>query len=263
MLWGHAAFVPLRPPRPFALDQDSVPCSPYRKRVRWIVFLLVLAAGGAAAQYGAPARQVLALAPELEAFAGSRANLESLAAGLHGGTAVTLAGITPDGMREIVSFTAARALPAEEIARVLDNARHHLLERGVSAPGGWDIALVLMGHLDIAPGGPVRQPGLLAPADPERPLVISLRPFAGSPANYRSLMRGLTQGRRLTLADPADPRSRMSFTPQCALEEREAREALLEAAELLAGRGRGDPAIGELRTALVQVLESKCHARAS
>jgi hypothetical protein len=45
-----------------------------------LILLLALLAGNAAAQYTAPARQVLALAPELEAFAGSKANFESLAA---------------------------------------------------------------------------------------------------------------------------------------------------------------------------------------
>jgi len=228
---------------------------------RWILLLVVLA-WPAAAQRSPPAQEVLALAPKLEVFAGSKANFESLASGLRAGRQVTLVSITPDGMREIVSFTAAKPLSAEESARVLENARYHLLDRGRAAPSGWDIALVLMGHMDITPAGPVQQPGLLAPADPRKPVVLSLRAFAGSAANYRSLMRGLTQRSMVTLADPVDFRFKARFTPQCALPEAEARQVLIAAAERLAAQGRGDPMIDELRAAVVRVLEVKCTAAA-
>lgn len=216
----------------------------------------------AAAQCSPPAQEVLALAPQLEVFAGSKANFESLASGLRAGRQVTLVSITPDGMREIVSFTAAKPLSAEESARVLENARYHLLDRGRATPSGWDIALVLMGHMDITPAGPVQQPGLLAPADPRKPVVLSLRAFAGSAANYRSLMRGLTQRSMVTLADPVDFRFKERFTPRCALPEAEARQVLIAAAERLAAQGIGEPMIDELRTAVVRVLEVKCTAAA-
>jgi hypothetical protein len=228
---------------------------------RWILLLVVLA-WPAAAQRSPPAQEVLALAPKLEVFAGSKANFESLASGLRAGRQVTLVSITPDGMREIVSFTAAKPLSAEESARVLENARYHLLDRGRATPSGWDIALVLMGHMDITPAGPVQQPGLLAPADPRKPVVLSLRAFAGSAANYRSLMLGLTQRSMVTLADPVDFRFKARFTPQCALPEAEARQVLIAAAERLAAQGRGDPMIDELRAAVVRVLEVKCTAAA-
>jgi hypothetical protein len=228
---------------------------------RWIL-LLVVFAWPAAAQRSPPAQEVLALAPKLEVFAGSKANFESLASGLRAGRQVTLVSITPDGMREIVSFTAAKPLSAEESARVLENARYHLLDRGRATPSGWDIALVLMGHMDITPAGPVQQPGLLAPADPRKPVVLSLRAFAGSAANYRSLMLGLTQRSMVTLADPVDFRFKARFTPQCALPEAEARQVLIAAAERLAAQGRGDPMIDELRAAVVRVLEVKCTAAA-
>jgi hypothetical protein len=229
---------------------------------RWI-FLLVLLAGNAAAQYTVPAREVLALAPKLEAFAGSKANFESLASGLRAAKTVRLVTITPDGMREIVSFTADKAMSAEDTARVLENARYHLLERGLAGPSGWDIALVLMGHMDISPSGPVRQPGLLAPADPRKPMTLSLRPFAGSAANYRSLMHGMTEGGVVTLADPVDRRLKARFRPRCVLPENEARQVLLAAAENLAAQGIGDPLINELRGAVVRVLEERCAASAS
>lgn len=230
--------------------------------MRRLILLVLLLAGNAAAQYSPAASEVLARAPRLEAFAGSKANFESLAAGLRVGRQVTLVTITPDGMREIVYFTAANPLSAEESARVLENARYHLLDRGRAMPSGWDIARVLMGHMDITPSGPVRQPGLLAPADPRKPMVLSLRPFAGSPANYRSLMRGLTQGSPVVLADPVDARFKERFTPQCALSDAEARQVLIAAAERLARQHIGDPAVDELRAAVVRVLEVKCSAAA-
>ncbi len=227
-----------------------------------LILLLIVLSWSAAAQSSPAASEVLALAPRLEAFAGSKANFESLAAGLRMGRQVTLVTITPDGMREIVYFTAANALSAEESARVLENARYHLLDRGRATPSGWDIALVLMGHMDITPSGPVRQRGLLTPADARKPMILSLRPFAGSPANYRSLMRGLTQGSPVTLADPVDARFKARFTPQCALSEAEARQVLVAAAERLAAQHIGDPAVDELRAAVVHMLEAKCSAAA-
>ena len=228
-----------------------------------LILLLIVLTWPAAAQSSPAAQEVLALAPQLEAFAGSKANFESLAAGLRAGRQVTLVTITPDGMREIVSFTAAKPLSADESARVLENARYHLLDRGIAAPGGWDLALVLMGHMDIAPAGPVRQPGLLAPADARKPMVLSLRPFAGSAGNYRSLMRGLTRGTMVTLTDPVHVRFRERFTPQCMLPEAEAREVLIAAAERLATQHIGDPMMDELRAAVMEVLEPRCRAAAS
>jgi hypothetical protein len=220
--------------------------------------LLALVAGNAAAQYSLPARQVLAIAPQLEAFAGSKANLESLANGLRGGTEVRLVSMTREGMREIVTFTASEKLPAPDSARVLENARYHLLERGIGAPSGWDIALVLMGSIEITPRGPVRRPGLLTPANPQRAIVVALRPFAGSPANYRSLVRGLTEGATVTLADPVDRRIRVHFTAQCVLPEEQARQLLLAAAERVAARGIGDPLIQEVAGAVADLLAEKC-----
>ena len=225
--------------------------------------MLLLGVANAVAQYSPAASEVLALAPQLEGFAGSKANFERLAAGLRAGRQVSLVSITPDGMREIVSFTASKPLSAEESARVLESARYHLLDRGLAAPSGWDIALVLMGHMDITPSGPVQQPGLLAPADPRKPMVLSLRNFAGSAGNYRSLMRGLTQRRMVTLADPVHTRFRERFTPQCALPETVAREVLVAAAERLAEQRVGDPMIDELRAAVVRELELRCAATGS
>lgn len=212
------------------------------------VLLLALFGSNALAQHPAA----------LERFAGSRANYESLQRGLRGGTEIRLVSLTPDGMREIVTFTAAEALPSAEAARVLENARYHLLERGIPQPSGWDIALVLVGRLDIAPAGPVWQPGLLRPANPDRPLVVALRPFAGSASNYRSLLRGLARGTPVILRDPVDGRSRITFAPACTLGTDDAREALLAVAERLSARGINDPLMGELRAAVLEELEARC-----
>jgi hypothetical protein len=99
---------------------------------------------------------------------------------------------------------------------------------------------------------------LLTPANPQRAVVVALRPFAGSPANYRSLVRGLTEGRTVTLADPVDRRIRVRFTPQCALPEEEARQLLLAAAERIAAGGIGDPLIQEVVGAVLNLLAEKC-----
>jgi hypothetical protein len=229
--------------------------------MRRFIFLLALVAASASAQpYTPAAQQILTLAPQLEAFAGSKANFESLASGLCGGNEVRLVSLTPDGMREVITFTADKPLPAAETARVLENARYHLLDRGIAAPSGWDIALVLMGRMDIAPSGPVSRPGLLAPAHPAKPMMLSLRPFAGSESNYRSLMRGLTRGWTVVLVDPVERRFRARFTPRCTLTESDAKALLLEAAERLAAQGIADPIIGEVREAVLVLLVAKCAA---
>jgi hypothetical protein len=93
-------------------------------------------------------------------------------------------------------------------------------------------------------------------------LAPRLEAFAGSAANYRSLMRGLTHGSPVTLADPVDARFRARFTPQCVLSEAEARQVLIAAAERLAAQHVGDPAVDELRAAVVRVLEVNCSAAA-
>jgi hypothetical protein len=47
------------------------------------------------------------------------------------------------------------------------------------------------------------------------------------------------------------------------LPEAEAREVLMAAAERLAAQQIGDPMIGELRAAVMEVLEPRCRAAAS
>ena len=94
-------------------------------------------------------------------------------------------------------------------------------------------------------------------------LAPQLEAFAGSAANYRSLMRGLTEGKLVILADPVHTRFRERFMPQCALPEADARQVLIAAAERLAAQHIGDPMMDELRAALVRELEPRCGAAAS
>src|SRR5262249_61542465 len=88
-------------------------------------------------------------------------------------------------------------------------------------------------------------------------------PCGGSAGNYRSLMRGLTEGKLVPLVDPVHARLRERFAPQCSLPEADARQALMDAAERLAAQRIGDPMMDELRAAVVRELEARCRAAAS
>jgi len=117
------------------------------------LILLGFVASVAAAHGAAPLQEILALAPELQDFAGSRQNFESLAGGLTSGKTIMLSTITPDGMREEVIFTPARPMTAAETARVLEAARVGLAARGIASPDPRDIGAVLMGGMVATPKG--------------------------------------------------------------------------------------------------------------
>lgn len=75
--------------------------------------------------------------------------------------------------------------------------------------------------------------------------------FAGSPANYRSLLNGLTRGRAITLAVPGDRRAKVTFKPPGPpLSVEEAQQVLTRTAGRLAAQGIDDPTAEELRDAL-------------
>jgi hypothetical protein len=217
-----------------------------------LLILLGLVASVAAAQFTSVAQEVLLLAPQLKDFAGSRQNFERLAAGLTSGKTIMLSSITSDGTREEIIFTPARPMPAAEAARRLESAREALLARGIASSSTRDIAAILMGGTLHTPNGAMRVAPMIAAADPAKPLVFSVHNFAGSPANYRMLMRGLTLASVVTLTDPADRRVRVSFTlPGAARSEEQARQALVAASELLASFGIYDPTLEEVRAALI------------
>jgi len=212
---------------------------------------LMLASGAFAAPLLPPAEEVLRIAPALRGFGGSQANFESLAVGLQSGREVRLTSITPDGMREEVTFVAARAFPAGETALMLTGLQQALAAQGVASPTGWQIGIALLGVALVTPKGSARMPPIIAP-DPRRPMVVSMHSFAGSPANYRSLMNGLTRGRTITLAVPGDRRAKVTFEPPGhRLSAEEAKQALTLTAGRLAAQGIDDPTAEELRDALL------------
>ena len=198
------------------------------------------------------AEEVLAIAPGLRGFAGSEANLDSLASGLRLGKTITLTTITPSGMREVLKLTPAASLTAQETVNVLEATRFELLSLDMPDPTGWEIGIVLVGGSVVTPHGNARVPGLVLPADPSRPLSLSMRAFSGSLENQRNLVAGLTSGRRVTLTVPGNGRRRISFTPiGPPLAAREVKPVLIAASELLAAHGIEDPTPEELRAALV------------
>ncbi len=222
------------------------------KAWRYLIALALVTSGGAGAQLAPAAQEVLLLAPQLQAFAGSAANFESLAGGLRVGFPVMLSTLAADGTREIVEFMPAQPLSAAETVRVMEGARQALLAQGIAAPSAWDIGVALMGGTLATASGAVKMPGLVASADPDKRLVFSVRSFAGSPANYKSLVAGLSQGRPVTLVTPGTRRDRLTFTPPgVPLSADETKQTLQLAAELLASQGIEDPTSEQLRAALI------------
>lgn len=220
-------------------------------------WLALLGAGGAFAELSPQAKEVLELAPELSGFGGAEANFDSLASGLRLGRTVTLVSISFNGMREVLHFTPAAALTPTETVNVLEATRFELLSLGVTEPTAWQIGIVLVGGSVVTPHGTARTPGLIRPRDPARPLSLSMRSFAGSPQNYRSLVAALTTGRSVTLAIPGE-RKRIPFRPAGApLRPEEVQPVLIAAAERLVKQGIGDPTVPELVAALGAVLEER------
>lgn len=145
-------------------------------------------------------QQVLGLAPQLSAFAGSDANFQALVNGLLQGIPVTLTTLTADGFLQTVTFTPASALSVGDVARLLEAARQQLISRGVANPTAQQIGVVLTGGQLPTPSGVTQvsglvptltpggiQPGLLAnvpraPApvagtsNPSNNLIVDIRP---------------------------------------------------------------------------------------
>src|SRR5712671_195360 len=74
-------------------------------------------------------QQVLALAPQLSAFAGSDANFQALVNGLLQGIPATITTVTADGFVQTVTFTPASTLSVADVARLLETARQQLIAR--------------------------------------------------------------------------------------------------------------------------------------
>jgi hypothetical protein len=111
-----------------------------------LVAALAIACHGALAQTAVPpAITVQRIAPQLVAFAGSQANFQSLVTGLAQGTQIQLVTPLPDGSSQLVTFTPAAPLSADQIAQVLESARQQLIGLGIGAPTAEQLAAALMG----------------------------------------------------------------------------------------------------------------------
>src|SRR4026207_343018 len=119
------------------------------------LILLGFVASVAAARGAAPLQEILALAPELQDFAGSRQNFESLAGGLTSGKTNMLSTITLDGMRGEVIFTPAPPMTGGGTApaRVREAGGGGPAARGIASPDPRDIGAVLMGGMVATPKG--------------------------------------------------------------------------------------------------------------
>jgi hypothetical protein len=120
-------------------------------------------------------QQVLALAPQLSAFAGSDANFQALVNGLLQGIPVNITTVTADGFLQTVTFTPASTLSVADVARLLEAARQQLIARGIANPTAQQIGVILAGGTLPTPAGTTQvvplvqtltaggiQPGVLA-----------------------------------------------------------------------------------------------------
>jgi hypothetical protein len=122
--------------------------------------------------------QVLGLAPQLVAFAGSDTNFRSLVQGLNLGTPVTLVTVTADGLTQTVTFTPAGNMSAADIARTLEAARQQLITRGIGAPTAQQIGTALVGGSLPTPAGTVQVTPVITTATPG-----GIRPSASTGAS--------------------------------------------------------------------------------
>jgi hypothetical protein len=111
-----------------------------------LVAAFAIGCHGAMAQTTVPATlTVQRIAPQLVAFTGSQANFQNLVTGLSQGTPVQLFTLMPDGFTQLVTFTPGTALPADQIAQVLETARQRLIGLGIATPTAEQLAVALTG----------------------------------------------------------------------------------------------------------------------
>jgi hypothetical protein len=128
-------------------------------------------------------QQVLGLAPQLSAFAGSDANFQALVNGLLQGIPVTLTTLTADGFLQTVTFTPASTLSVADVARLLEAARQQLISRGIANPTAQQIGVVLTGGQLSAPSGATQVNGLVQTLTPGgvQPGVLANLPRPSAP----------------------------------------------------------------------------------
>ncbi|TAK87516.1 MAG: hypothetical protein EPO20_04245 [Betaproteobacteria bacterium] len=96
------------------------------KAWRYLIALALVASGGAGAQLAPAAQELLLLAPQLQAFAGSPANFESLAGGLRASSfSQGIQDPTPEQLRAaLIGGAVATPSGAKVLLRgVLENGR--------------------------------------------------------------------------------------------------------------------------------------------
>ncbi len=99
------------------------------------------------------ALEVQRLAPQLVAFAGGDANFQNLVNGLATGSPVTLNTVLPTGGTQVVTFTPAGTMTAQQIAQTLESVRQSLIARGIAIPTGQQLATAITGGALVTPAG--------------------------------------------------------------------------------------------------------------
>jgi hypothetical protein len=162
---------------------------------------LIAPAAGYAQTLGTPTdvvSEVIGLAPQLVAFAGSDANFRNLVTGLNQGAPVSLVTATPDGLTQTVTFTPSGVMSATDIARTLESARQQLISRGVAAPSALQIGTTLVGGALPTPAGTVQVNPVLA-----QPGAVATLPNASTGATAPPL--GAAPAGTGTTGTPASP----------------------------------------------------------
>lgn len=156
------------------------------RRLSLLAFLALAAhaaAFGQAAAVQSPASlEVLRLAPQLVAFAGSDANFQSLVNGLAQGLPVTLVTATPDGLTQTASFTPSGTLTPLQVAQTLEAARQQLISRGIATPNAQQIGVVLAGGSLPTAAGNVPVTGLVPLAAAQTSASAGVTASAGATA---------------------------------------------------------------------------------
>lgn len=206
-----------------------------------------------------PSQQISALAPQLQAFAGSQSNFDNLAAALVQGTPATLQTTTADGVTQIVTIAPQAPLTPADAARTLEASRQLLIARGISTPTAEQIGISLVGGALPTALGTFRTNGVLSGSVNPAALTVqrtanALSSFGGSAQNFQSLTTGLTQGRAITLnaVAPTGIGQAATFTvPGAPLSQVEANQALQLASQLLSAQGIVNPTPQQIQVALL------------
>jgi hypothetical protein len=228
--------------------------------MRSLVFVLALLSLPAAAQ---TVEQIQASAPQLQVFAGSDANLQSLVNGLNNGQIITLVTQDATGVLQIVTFTPPSALGGG-VAAALEQARTALIARGVTQPTAQQIAVALMGGSILTASGVAPVNGVLTGTSTGAGIQVRNDlaaasgstvgvSFGGSPVNLQALTNGMLNGTPITLTGTANGVNQTTtFTipggPMTALE---INQALLTASQLLAAQGIVNPTPAQIQAALL------------